>query len=82
MAIATQYSDETATLLAQQLLDDATADSHIAVVSAPSVFVALKNALVSAQLSRSRVGVPANAVFPLRGGWLGPTEAKTHPAGA
>ncbi|KAJ9134734.1 Protein-lysine N-methyltransferase EFM5 [Pleurostoma richardsiae] len=39
------YSDETATLLAQQLLDDATADSHIAVVSAPSVFVALKNAL-------------------------------------
>ncbi|KAH8887063.1 NAD(P)-binding protein [Thozetella sp. PMI_491] len=37
------YSDETANLLAKQLLDGATADSTIVVVSAPSVFVALKN---------------------------------------
>ncbi|KAM7196302.1 putative N6-adenine methyltransferase domain containing protein [Rhypophila sp. PSN 637] len=37
------YSDETATLLAKQLLEGATAESTIAVVSAPSVFVALKN---------------------------------------
>ncbi|KAK4124160.1 hypothetical protein N657DRAFT_644361 [Parathielavia appendiculata] len=39
------YSDETASLLARQLLDGATADTTIAVVSAPSVFVALKNIL-------------------------------------
>ncbi|PSR90855.1 putative N6-adenine methyltransferase-domain-containing protein [Coniella lustricola] len=41
------YSDETATLLAHQLLDGATASTKIAVVSAPSVFVALKNILAS-----------------------------------
>ena len=40
-----QYSDETASLLARQLLDGATGESTIAVVSAPSVFVALKNLL-------------------------------------
>ncbi|KAL9013521.1 MAG: hypothetical protein Q9173_001780 [Seirophora scorigena] len=40
------YSDETATLLAQQLLDGATVDTRIAVVSAPSVFVQCKNLLV------------------------------------
>ncbi|KAI1809094.1 putative N6-adenine methyltransferase-domain-containing protein [Poronia punctata] len=36
------YSDETANLLALQLLDGAKEDSVIAVVSTPSVFVALK----------------------------------------
>ncbi|KAK4156820.1 putative N6-adenine methyltransferase-domain-containing protein [Chaetomidium leptoderma] len=39
------YADETASLLARQLLDGATADMTVAVVSAPSVFVALKNIL-------------------------------------
>ncbi|KAK6953382.1 hypothetical protein Daesc_005685 [Daldinia eschscholtzii] len=41
------YSDETATLLAKQLLDGVREDEVVAVVSAPSVFVALKNILVS-----------------------------------
>ena len=41
-----QYSDETATTLARQLLDGATDESRIAVVSAPSAFVQLKNLLV------------------------------------
>ncbi|KAI1100437.1 putative N6-adenine methyltransferase-domain-containing protein [Jackrogersella minutella] len=39
------YSDETATLIAKQLLDGVRGDEVIAVVSAPSVFVALKNLL-------------------------------------
>lgn len=51
-----QYSDETADLLARQLLDGATADTRIAVVSAPSAFVALKNMLVSFVLSLSLTG--------------------------
>ncbi|KAL2024763.1 hypothetical protein VTK56DRAFT_5584 [Thermocarpiscus australiensis] len=42
------YSDETASLLARQLLDGATAETTIGVVSAPSVFVALKNILNAA----------------------------------
>ncbi|KAI0127966.1 putative N6-adenine methyltransferase-domain-containing protein [Xylariales sp. AK1849] len=42
------YSDETATLLAKQLLRGATNDTTIAAVSAPSVFVALKNLLNAA----------------------------------
>ncbi|KAK5016630.1 Protein-lysine N-methyltransferase efm5 [Cryomyces antarcticus] len=37
------YNDATATALAEQLLDGATNDSCIAVVSAPSVFIQLKN---------------------------------------
>ncbi|KAF2813695.1 uncharacterized protein BDZ99DRAFT_485863 [Mytilinidion resinicola] len=41
------YNDETATLLAEQLLDGATDDSSIVVVSAPSVFIQLKNLLAS-----------------------------------
>jgi len=45
-----QFSDETAALFARQLLDGATSDTRIAVVSTPSVFVALKNILVSATL--------------------------------
>ncbi|EKG16623.1 DNA methylase N-6 adenine-specific conserved site [Macrophomina phaseolina MS6] len=39
------YNDETATTLAKQLLDKATDDTKIAVVSAPSVFIQLKNLL-------------------------------------
>ncbi|KAI1483764.1 N(6)-adenine-specific DNA methyltransferase [Daldinia eschscholtzii] len=42
------YSDETATLLARQLLDGVREDEVVAVVSAPSVFVALKNLLNAA----------------------------------
>jgi len=45
-----QYSEETANLLATELLDGATADMTIGIVSAPSVFVALKNMLVSCSL--------------------------------
>ncbi|KAL1899130.1 Protein-lysine N-methyltransferase efm5 [Sporothrix stenoceras] len=37
------YSDETATLLARQLLDGTDSSSFIVVVSAPSVFIVLKN---------------------------------------
>ena len=40
------YSDETATVLARQLLDGATDETRIAVVSAPSAFIQLKNLLV------------------------------------
>ncbi|KAF2702700.1 hypothetical protein K504DRAFT_419905 [Pleomassaria siparia CBS 279.74] len=43
------YSDETATIFARQLLDGATDDTHIAVVSAPSVFIQLKNLLASGE---------------------------------
>ncbi|KAL2170434.1 hypothetical protein VTG60DRAFT_4920 [Thermothelomyces hinnuleus] len=42
------YADETAGLYAKLLLEGVTEDTTIAVVSAPSVFVALKNALSSA----------------------------------
>ncbi|KAI1808672.1 putative N6-adenine methyltransferase-domain-containing protein [Daldinia bambusicola] len=45
------YSDETATLLAEQLLDGVREDEVVAVVSAPSVFVALKNLLNAADTS-------------------------------
>ncbi|GME26429.1 DNA methylase N-6 adenine-specific conserved site [Neofusicoccum parvum] len=41
------YNDETATTLAKQLLDKATDDTKIAVVSAPSVFIQLTNLLRS-----------------------------------
>ena len=40
------YSDETAMVLARQLLDGATDETRIAVVSAPSAFIQLKNLLV------------------------------------
>ncbi|KAF9639431.1 hypothetical protein BFW01_g11237 [Lasiodiplodia theobromae] len=43
------YNDETATILAKQLLDGATDDTKIAVVSAPSVFIQLKNLLRSGE---------------------------------
>lgn len=39
------YTDETARTLARQLLDGVTADSAIAIVSAPSVYIALRNIL-------------------------------------
>ncbi|KAI1249860.1 hypothetical protein MGN70_009476 [Eutypa lata] len=52
------YSDETATLLARELLDGASGDDVVAVVSAPSVFVALKN-LLSATSSESDRPNPA-----------------------
>ena len=41
------YSDETAMVLARQLLEGATDETRIAVVSAPSAFIQLKNLLVS-----------------------------------
>lgn len=44
-----QYSDETATLLAKELLDGAVPETTIVVISAPSVFVALKNLVVGWQ---------------------------------
>ncbi|KAI1541369.1 n-6 adenine-specific dna methyltransferase [Pyrenophora tritici-repentis] len=44
------YSDETATVLARQLLDGATDETCIAVVSAPSAFIQLKNLLNSGEV--------------------------------
>ncbi|MCJ1264324.1 hypothetical protein MMC22_004195 [Lobaria immixta] len=40
------YSDDTATLLAKELLEGTQKENNIAVVSAPSVFIQLKNLLV------------------------------------
>ncbi|KAL9615556.1 MAG: hypothetical protein Q9167_000069 [Letrouitia subvulpina] len=40
------YTEETAVLLAKQLLQGAASDTNIAVISAPSVFIQLKNLLV------------------------------------
>ncbi|KAI1454628.1 putative N6-adenine methyltransferase-domain-containing protein [Annulohypoxylon moriforme] len=48
------YSDETATLLAKQLLDGITEDEVIAVVSTPSVFIALKNLLNKADATHPK----------------------------
>lgn len=45
------YTDGTARLLARQLLKDATETSAIAVVSAPSVYVALRNILAEEEAS-------------------------------
>ncbi|EFW99757.1 n-6 adenine-specific DNA methyltransferase 2 [Grosmannia clavigera kw1407] len=50
------YSDDTAQLLARQLIQGTDASSSIVVISAPSVFVALKN-LVSALPSDERPGL-------------------------
>ena len=41
-----KYSDETAKILAQALLNTATNQTRIGVISAPSVFVQLRNLLV------------------------------------
>ncbi|PSN62849.1 hypothetical protein BS50DRAFT_130930 [Corynespora cassiicola Philippines] len=43
------YNDETATTLARQLLEDTTDETRIAVVSAPSAFLQLKNLLNSGE---------------------------------
>ncbi|OQO05156.1 hypothetical protein B0A48_08176 [Cryoendolithus antarcticus] len=48
------YSDETAQTLARQLLDGANADSCIAVVSAPSVYVQLRK-LLTDRVARPRL---------------------------
>lgn len=48
------YKDETANLYARQLLEGATEDMTIAIVSTPSVFVALKNILNAADASQPR----------------------------
>ncbi|KAI0542475.1 putative N6-adenine methyltransferase-domain-containing protein [Xylaria digitata] len=48
------YSDETANLLANQLLDGTSDDSVIAVVSTPSVFVALRRITAAADYAGSR----------------------------
>jgi hypothetical protein len=44
---AQEYSKETASILANQLLAGSTRDTTIAVISAPSAFIQLKNVLVS-----------------------------------
>ncbi|KAL1853499.1 hypothetical protein VTK73DRAFT_9010 [Phialemonium thermophilum] len=41
------YADETATLIAKQLLDGATPETTIMIVSVPSVFIAMKNWLAA-----------------------------------
>ncbi|KAF4556362.1 Protein-lysine N-methyltransferase EFM5-like protein [Elsinoe fawcettii] len=43
------YTDATADTLAQQLLDDATAETQIAIISAPSVYVAMRKLLQDQQ---------------------------------
>lgn len=48
------YTDETAHTLARQLLEGADIDSNIAVVSAPSVYVALRNILCEDDLSTAK----------------------------
>ncbi|KAK4240747.1 NAD(P)-binding protein [Achaetomium macrosporum] len=57
------YSDETASFLAKQLLDGITADMTIAVVSAPSVFIALKNVLLVLLEHDNRFAVFSEFVF-------------------
>ncbi|KAM3083187.1 Protein-lysine N-methyltransferase efm5 [Clarireedia jacksonii] len=51
-AFAEDYSNETATLLAQELLHGADAETVIAVVSAPSVFVQVKNLLKEIEVEK------------------------------
>lgn len=46
------YTDDTATKLAQQLLEGSSASTKIAVVSAPSVFLQLKNLLAEQDASK------------------------------
>jgi len=42
-----QFTDETAELLARQLLQGSTSDSAIAIISAPTVFIQLQHLLVN-----------------------------------
>lgn len=48
--IVFKYNDETAIILAKQLLEGATPSTQIAVVSAPSVFIQLKNLIVRPEM--------------------------------
>ena len=50
-----QYSDATATTLARHLLSGATSSSRIAVVSAPSVFIQIKNLLATGEYGSPQV---------------------------
>ncbi|KAF2444547.1 N-6 adenine-specific DNA methyltransferas-like protein 2 [Karstenula rhodostoma CBS 690.94] len=52
------YSDETATTLARQLLSGATSATRIAVVSAPSTFIQLKNLLASPEYTSTHTPPP------------------------
>ncbi|MCJ1299013.1 hypothetical protein MMC08_001804 [Hypocenomyce scalaris] len=47
------YSDETATILAKQLLEGASPETRIAILSAPSVFIQARNLLASGTSSNS-----------------------------
>ncbi|KAK3207166.1 hypothetical protein GRF29_103g56464 [Pseudopithomyces chartarum] len=49
------YSDATATTLARHLLSGATSSSRIAVVSAPSVFIQIKNLLATGEYGSPKV---------------------------
>lgn len=50
------YTDSTATALAKQLLENCTAETRICVLSAPSVFLQLKNLLSSAEWKGEQPG--------------------------
>ncbi|KAI5925616.1 putative N6-adenine methyltransferase-domain-containing protein [Camillea tinctor] len=52
------YDDETANLFARELLDGADEDTVVAVVSTPSVFVALKNMLIKAAAEGKQIPKP------------------------
>ena len=51
-----QYTDETAQLIARELLSDLDADTGIAILCVPSVFIQLRNLLVSVLLSALQHG--------------------------
>ena len=52
-----QYSDETATALARELLQGTSSETRIAVVSAPSVFVQLKNLVAAEAMPRGQARI-------------------------
>jgi hypothetical protein len=47
-----KYSDETATILAEELLSGADEKTVVAVISAPSVFVQIRNIIVGCSFAR------------------------------
>lgn len=53
-----QYNEYTATILAKELLKGATSETNIAVVSAPSVFVQLKNLITDEGMEDMSKGRP------------------------
>ncbi|KAI1501552.1 putative N6-adenine methyltransferase-domain-containing protein [Biscogniauxia marginata] len=57
------YNDETANLFARQLIDGADDDTVIAVVSTPSVFVALKNLMSAAAAKGGKENVPKPKLY-------------------